>query len=56
MNTKNSLMTVELKTAELNRGNRIQILPISEQIIEVNDTGVSVYDWVRIFTQVIIKN
>jgi hypothetical protein len=44
MNTKNSLMTVKLKTAELNRANRIHILLFSEQILEVNDTGVSVYD------------
>ena len=44
MNTKNSSMTVDLKTGEFNRGNRIQILLMSEQILEVNDTGVSVYD------------
>ena len=44
MNTNNSLMTVKLKTAELNRANRIHILLFSEQILEVNDTGVSVYD------------
>ena len=44
MNTKNSLMTVKLKTAEVNRANRIHILLFSEQILEINDTGVSVYD------------
>ncbi len=44
MNTKNSLMTVKLKTAEANRANRIHILLFSEQILEINDTGVSVYD------------
>ena len=44
MNTKTSLMMVRLKTAEFNRGNRIQILLRSEQLLEVNDTGVSVYD------------
>ena len=42
MNTKNSLMQVKLKTAEFNRGNRIQILLMSEQILEVNDAGVRV--------------
>ena len=44
MNTKNSLMTVKLKTAEANRANRIHILLYSENILEINDTGVSVYD------------
>ena len=44
MNTKNSLMTVKLKTAEANRANRIHILLFSENILEINDTGVSVYD------------
>jgi hypothetical protein len=44
MNTKNSLMTVKLKTAEANRANRIHILLFSEQILEINDTGISVYD------------
>ena len=44
MNTKNSLMTVKLKTAEGNRANRIQILLFSENILEINDTGISVYD------------
>ena len=44
MNMKNSLMTVKLKTAETNRANRIHILLFSEQILEINYTGVSVYD------------
>ncbi len=44
MNTKNSLMTVKLKTAEANRANRIHILLFSENILEINDTGISVYD------------
>ena len=44
MNTKNSLMTVKLKTAEANKANRIHILLFSENILEINDTGISVYD------------
>ena len=44
MNTKNSLMTVKFKTNETNKANRIHILLYSEQILEINDTGVSVYD------------
>ena len=44
MNTKNSLMTVKLKTAEANRANHIHILLFSENILEINDTGISVYD------------
>ena len=44
MNTKNSLMTVKLKTAEVNRANRIHILLFTECILEINDTGISIYD------------
>ena len=42
MNTTNSLMQVKLKTAEFNKGSRIQILLMAEQVLEVNDTGVRV--------------
>jgi hypothetical protein len=44
MNTKNSLMTVKLKTGSTNKANRIHILLYAEQILEINDTGCSVYD------------
>ena len=44
MNTKNSLMTVKFKTAQANQANRIHVLLLTEQILEINDTGVSVYD------------
>ncbi len=44
MNTKNSLMTVKFKTNTTNQANRMHILLFTEQILEINDTGVSVYD------------
>ena len=44
INTKNSLMTVKLKAAEANRANRIHILLFSENIVGLNDTGISVHD------------
>jgi hypothetical protein len=44
MNTKNSLMTVRMKTEQSNRANRFHILLTSEQILEVSDAGISVYD------------
>jgi hypothetical protein len=44
MNTKNSLMTVRMKTEQYNRANRFHILLTSEQILEVSDAGISVFD------------
>ena len=44
MNTKNSLMTVKFKTAQANQATRMHILLFTEQILEISDTGVSVYD------------
>jgi 16S rRNA C1402 (ribose-2'-O) methylase RsmI len=44
MNTKNSLMTVRMKTEQSNRANRFHILLTSEQILEVSDAGISVFD------------
>ena len=44
MNTKNSLMTVKFKTAVANQAHRMHILLFTEQILEITDTGVSVYD------------
>ena len=43
-NTKNSLMTVRMKTAQANKANRFHIVLTAEQVLEVSDVGVSVYD------------
>ena len=43
-NTKNSLMTVKFKTNTTNQANRKHILLFTEQIVEINGTGFSVYD------------
>ena len=43
-NTKNSLMTVRMKTAQDNRANRFHIVLTAEQVLEVSDVGISVYD------------
>ena len=44
MNTKHSLMTVKFKTAQANQAHRMHSLLFTEQILEINDTGVSIYD------------
>ena len=44
MNTKHSLMTVKFKTAQANQATRMHILLLTEQILEISDTGVSIYD------------
>ncbi len=44
MNTKTSLMTVKFKTNTANQANRMHILLFTEQLLEINDTGLSVYD------------
>ena len=43
MNTKNR-MTVKFRTNTTNQANRMHILLFTEQILEINDTGISVYD------------
>jgi len=45
-NTRNSLMTVHLKTANntTHKPDRMHIVLLSEQIMEVGDTGIMVYD------------
>jgi hypothetical protein len=44
VNTKNSLVTIKLKTNESNRGHGMHILLTSEQMPEVSDSGITVYD------------
>jgi hypothetical protein len=44
MNTKNSLMTIKLKTKETNMGNRMHILLTAEQILTISDAGITVFD------------
>ena len=44
MNTRNSLMTVKMKTEQYNKANRFHILLTSEQILEVSDSGIQIYD------------
>jgi hypothetical protein len=43
-NTKNSLMTVRLKTIAANQATRIQILLTAEMILEIADSGITVFD------------
>jgi hypothetical protein len=43
-NTKNSLMTVRLKTIVANQATRIQILLTAEMILEISDSGITVFD------------
>jgi hypothetical protein len=51
MNTKNSWMTVRMKTAQTIRANRFHIILTSEQILEVSDAGIQVYDGTIIIYQ-----
>ncbi len=45
MNTRNNLMTVHLKTKTGdNQANRMHIILLAEQIVELGDTGCMVYD------------
>jgi hypothetical protein len=44
MNTKNSLMTVRMKTLDTNKANRFHILLTAEMILEVADAGITVFD------------
>jgi hypothetical protein len=37
-------MTTRMKTAQANRANRFPIILTSEQILEVSDAGIQVYD------------
>jgi hypothetical protein len=45
MNTRNSLMTVHLKTQDTDyKADRMHIILLAEQILELGDTGSMVYD------------
>jgi hypothetical protein len=45
MNTRNNLMTVHLKTGTgVNKADRMHIILLAEQIVELGDTGCMVYD------------
>ena len=44
MNTKNSLMTVRMKTRAEHRADRFHILLTAEMILEAGDNGITVYD------------
>jgi len=46
MNTRNSLMTIHLKTQDNSSytANRMHITLLAEQIVEISDTGIQVYD------------
>jgi hypothetical protein len=43
-NTKNSLMTVRMKTEEANSADRMHILLTAEMVLEVSDAGITVFD------------
>ena len=44
MNTKNSLMTIKMQTALDNKPDRIHILLTAEMILEISDSGITVFD------------
>jgi hypothetical protein len=45
MNTRNNLMTVHLKTGDgVNKADRMHIILLAEQIVELGDSGCMVYD------------
>ncbi len=45
MNTQNNLMTVHMKTMNgANKADRMHIILLAEQILELGDTGSMVYD------------
>ena len=43
-NTKNALMTIKLKTGELNKADRINIVLAGQQVVEINSTGIEIFD------------
>ena len=45
INTKNSLMTIRLKTlAEEYKPSRMHIVLVAQQVIEVSDTGITIFE------------
>ena len=44
-NTKNSLMTIKLKTEEGEyQATRMHIVLVAQQVLEVSDTGITIFD------------
>ena len=43
-NTKNSLMTVRMKTLAANQADRFHILLTAEMVLEIGDSGITTYD------------
>ena len=43
-NTKNSLMTVRMKTLDANKADRFHILLTAEMVLEIGDSGITTYD------------
>ena len=43
-NTKNTMMSIFLKTTSTNKASRMHIVLMSEQILEISDTNCAVYD------------
>ena len=43
-NTKNSLMTVRMKTEQANKADRFHIMLTAEMVLEIGDSGITVYD------------
>jgi hypothetical protein len=45
LNTKNSLMTIKLKTVSGDgQASRMHIVLVSQQVLEVSDSGITVFD------------
>ncbi len=43
-NTKNALMTVKLKSSDGNKAHRINIVLVSQQVLEIGATGIDIFD------------
>ena len=54
-NTKNSLMTVRMKTEQANQADRFHIMLTAEMVLEIGDSGITVYDWLNRYNFTINK-
>ncbi len=43
-NTKNALVTVKVKTSDANKADRINIVLMAQQVIEIGNVGIDVFD------------
>ncbi len=43
-NTKNALMIIKLKTGEVNKADRINIILCAQQVVEIGSVGIEIFD------------